>query len=81
MQTVRKNEKNVTTRLNFSYLKGLNSHLVLVLVNFFQFGPTIEHVIIWAGRFILWSSHARMQAGRFVCSVLTIEGCCQRGGS
>jgi len=46
MQTVRKNEKNVTTRLNFSYLKGLNSHLVLVLVNFFQFGPTIEHVII-----------------------------------
>jgi len=40
-----------------------------------------EHVIIWAGRFILWCSRVRIQMGRFVCSVLTLESCCERGGS
>jgi len=40
-----------------------------------------EHVIIWAGRLILWRSCVRIEAGRFVCSVLTLEGCCERGGS
>jgi len=33
-----------------------------------------KHVIIWAGRFILWCSRVRIQVGRFVCSVLTLEG-------
>jgi len=33
-----------------------------------------EHVIIWAGRFILWCSRVRIRAGRFVCSMLTLEG-------
>jgi len=36
-----------------------------------------EHVMIWAGRFISWCS----RVGKFVCFVLTLESCCERGGS
>jgi len=40
-----------------------------------------EHVMIWARRFITWYSRVRIRAGRFVCSVLTLERCCEQGGS
>jgi len=40
-----------------------------------------EHVIIWVGRFISWYSCVGIRAGSFVCSVLTFERCCKRGGS
>jgi len=39
-----------------------------------------EHVIIWARRFIIWCFHVRIRPGRFVCSVLTLEGCYERRG-
>jgi len=40
-----------------------------------------EHVMIWARRFISWYSRAGIRARRFVCSVLTLERCCERGDS
>jgi len=40
-----------------------------------------EHVIIWTGRFILLCSRVRIRVGRFICSVLKLEGCCELGGS
>jgi len=40
-----------------------------------------EHVMIWAGRFKSWYSRVGIRAGRFVCSVLTLERCCERRGS
>jgi len=40
-----------------------------------------EHMMIWAGRFISWCSRVWIWAGRFVCSMLTLESCCERGGS
>jgi len=40
-----------------------------------------EHVIICTGRFISWYSRVGIRAERFICSVLTLERCCERGGS
>jgi len=40
-----------------------------------------EHMMIWAARFISWYSRLGIRAGRFVCFMLTLERCCERGGS
>jgi len=40
-----------------------------------------EHMMIWAGRFISCYSRVGIRTGRFVCSVLTLERCCEWGGS
>jgi len=56
------------------------SGICLILLWTGRFMTGDEHVIIWAGRFILWCSRVRIRAGRFVCFVLTLKGCCERGG-
>jgi len=40
-----------------------------------------RHVMISAGRFISCYSRVGIRAGRFVCFVLTLERCYERGGS